>query len=108
MVNHPDIYTKFIPESQAIIQFGRSRSFFKRARNSEKLLYGVWIKINGRILYNEALLTDWFINQTNPHAHQQAIQAFLESLPSNKPRKPGRKAKTCTAQSEHNQLRGWE
>lgn len=98
MVNHPHTSTKLIPESQAIAQFGRSRSFFKRARNSGKLLYGAWIKINGRILYHEALLTDWFVNQTDPQAHEQAIQNFIEALPSNQPRKPGRKAKTSTVQ----------
>jgi hypothetical protein len=98
MVNHPHASTKLIPESQAIVQFGRSRSFFKRARNSGRLLYGVWLRVNNRILYNEALLTDWFVNQTDPEAHEQARQAFLESLPSSKPRRHGRKAKTSTAQ----------
>ena len=105
MVNHLHASTKLIPESQAIAQFGRSRSFFKRSRNSGKLLYGVWIRINNRILYNEALLTDWFVNQTDPQAHQQAIQAFLEALPSNQPRKPGRKAKTSTGMIR---LEGWK
>lgn len=99
MVNHPHTTsTKFIPEAQAIVQFGRSRSFFKRSRGSGKLLYGAWIKVSSQILYHEALLTDWFVNQTDPQAHKQATQTFLESLASNRPHKPGRKAKTSTAQ----------
>jgi len=89
--------TRLIPETQAIAQFGRSRSFFKRARNSGQLLYGVWIRVNNRILYNEALLTDWFVNQADPHAHQEAIRAFLNSLPSNQRSKSRRKTKTSIA-----------
>lgn len=92
-LNNLHTATKLISESQAITQFGRSRSFFKRARSSGKLLYGAWVKVNERILYNEALLTDWFFNQADPQIHEQAVQNYLASLPSNQPRKPGRKAK---------------
>lgn len=94
MVNHLHASTKLISESRAIAQFGRSRSFFKRARKSGRLLSGVWIRVNNRILYNEALLMDWFVNQADPNAHEEAIRAFLNTLPSNQRGKSGRKAKT--------------
>jgi hypothetical protein len=46
------------------------------------------------ILYNLELVYDWIANQHQPELHEQAIENFLASLPSNdRPqRKPNKKA----------------
>lgn len=51
-----------------------------------KLTEGVhWLRVGPRkTLYNLELLRDFLHNQDNPDAHQRAITAYLESLPSSK------------------------
>jgi hypothetical protein len=51
--------------------------------------YYIW---NPRVVkYNAALIADWGVNRDNPEAHQRTIEAFLASLPSNQPKKRGRR-----------------
>ena len=45
------------------------------------------------IRYNRELLIDWLANRSCPEAHQRAIEAYLASLPSNQPKKRGRRSK---------------
>lgn len=56
----------------------------------EGIHYHVW---NSRVIrYNPQLIADWGLNRNNPAAHQHTIDAYLASLPSNQPKKRGRKA----------------
>lgn len=42
-----------------------------------------WVRQSPRlVLYNVALLQDFIANRANPQAHDRAIAAYLESLPS--------------------------
>lgn len=51
------------------------------------------------ILYHLELIQDWIANSHQLHLHENAIESFLESLPSNdRPhRKPNKKAARTTA-----------
>jgi hypothetical protein len=56
----------------------------------EGIHYHVW---NPRVVrYNVALIADWGLNRNNPVEHQKTIEAYLASLPSNQPKKRGRRA----------------
>jgi len=57
----------------------------KRYRRDGRLVKNIhWFSINSRrIVYNEDLLIDWVANQSDPEAHQRAIEGYLASLPSN-------------------------
>lgn len=71
--------------------FGLSKNTLKVWRNGSakikaSLIEGVhWVKSGERsVLYNVPLLEDWLANRkTNPEAHQRAIDAHRQSLPSN-------------------------
>lgn len=53
-----------------------------------------YVKYNSRTFrYNQKLIVDWAANRSTPEAHQQAIEAYLASLPSNQPKTRGRKPK---------------
>lgn len=43
------------------------------------------------IRYHRELILDWAANRSSPECHQRAIEAYLASLPSNKPKTCGRK-----------------
>ncbi|MDZ4874972.1 MAG: hypothetical protein CLLPBCKN_004368 [Chroococcidiopsis cubana SAG 39.79] len=43
------------------------------------------------IRYHRELILDWVANRSSPECHQRAIEAYLASLPSNKPKTRGRK-----------------
>ena len=65
---------------------------------SGKLIEGVhWIRVGNTqrvVRYNQSLLIDFLQNQQNPLAHERAIEAYLASLPSHKPRKRSRANKS--------------
>lgn len=72
---------------------GVSTSTIARWRKAKRLEQGVhYFQLNPTtILYNVALIEDWIANQHQPHIHENAIQNFLASLPSNA--RPQRKSK---------------
>lgn len=71
---------------------GLSASTLKRLRFDGRLREGLhWTRVTGRILFCLPLLIDWLANQSDPAAHDRAIQNFLATLPSN--RKAMRKGK---------------
>jgi hypothetical protein len=43
-----------------------------------------WFYIGRDVRFNVDLLHDFLLNQNNPEAHDRAIAAYLESLPSSK------------------------
>jgi hypothetical protein len=49
-----------------------------------------FIKPVQKILYNKTLILDWMVNRHDFLAHQQAIEAYQASLPSNQPRRKHR------------------
>jgi hypothetical protein len=51
-----------------------------------------WQNDGDEIVYHAELLKDWYRHRSDPIAHQRAIDYFLASLPSNQPKKHGRKA----------------
>ncbi|NHC34303.1 hypothetical protein QH73_0006460 [Scytonema millei VB511283] len=54
-----------------------------------------YVRCNSRMIrYNQELIIDWVANRSNsPECHQRAIEAYLASLLSNKPKTRGRKPK---------------
>jgi hypothetical protein len=76
---------------------GVSPETLKRYRRQEEkgLVQGIhYFVLNQRVIrYNLDLIVDWAIHRDNPSAHQIAIDAYLQSLPANQPKKRGRKAK---------------
>lgn len=64
-----------------------------RLREENKLLEGIhYVRIPGgrKFLWNIELVKDFFVTGGGI-SHQQAIDAYLYSLPSNQPKKVGRK-----------------
>ena len=84
----------FVKPQQLTQKIGVSLTTLKRYRLTGIWLEGIhWHRLNSRTtLYNLELIEDWINNRSNPSAHQQAIAAYLQSLPSNQPRKRGRRA----------------
>jgi len=72
---------------------GLSPETFKKYRLSGKWTEGIhWQRINSRcVVYNLPLILDWLANRSSPKAHQQAIAHYLTALPSNQPKKKGRR-----------------
>jgi Putative excisionase (DUF1233) len=75
--------------SQAI---GLSPETFKKYRLKGDWIEGIhWQRINTRcILYNLQLIQDWIANRQDPKVHEQAIAAYLNSLPSSQSFKKSR------------------
>ncbi|PSB25348.1 excisionase family protein [Stenomitos frigidus] len=73
---------------------GLSPETFKKYRLSGKWIEGVhWQRLNSRcVLYNLSLILDWVANRSSPCVHQRAIESYLAALPSNQPKKRGRRA----------------
>lgn len=71
-------------KKQAIAETGLSASSLKRLRLSGDLQEGIhWQRFGSRkVLYVVPLIKDWIANRHTPQMHQQAIAAYLESLPS--------------------------
>ncbi|MBD2066171.1 hypothetical protein H6F93_01280 [Leptolyngbya sp. FACHB-671] len=46
-----------------------------------------WIKVGGKVLYNQQLLKDWRINRHDARAHQRAIEYWASQQPGNKSRR---------------------
>ncbi|XGV98785.1 MAG: hypothetical protein ACAF41_07565 [Leptolyngbya sp. BL-A-14] len=89
-------YSRLVNKHEASAVLGISPETLKKYRlqaNStliEGIHYHVW---NARVVkYNAALIADWGLNRNNPEAHKRAIEAYLASLPSNQPKKRGRRA----------------
>jgi hypothetical protein len=63
-------------------------------RLSGKLVEGIhWVRFGSRcVRYNAELLRDFVATQPNPGVHQRAVDNYLASLPSNKPKPRGRKS----------------
>jgi hypothetical protein len=80
-----------------------SRTMF-RLRASEQWTSGIhFFKLSpAKILYHLELIQDWLANIDNPHLHENAIESFLESLPSNQrpTRKSTKKAGNTPAQGD--------
>lgn len=85
---------RFVGKRVASQQTGLSGDTLKKYRRIGKLIKGIhWIALNSRtVRYNLPLLMDWLQNEFEPAAHQRAIDAYLAALPSNQPKKKGRKA----------------
>ncbi|MGB7413701.1 MAG: hypothetical protein WA902_05800 [Thermosynechococcaceae cyanobacterium] len=64
---------------------GLSESTLKKLRLSNQLVEGIhWIRYSSRcVRYNVELLKDWAVNRENTANHDQAIENYLSSLPSN-------------------------
>lgn len=86
----------YVPISEIVTRTGLSRSTWKRRRFDGSLREPIhWFRVGNRVLYNLSLVHDWLVNhQLDPEAHEQAIRTYLESLPSNQPRKARRKTGT--------------
>ncbi len=68
----------------------------ERARSENRLLEGIHYVRYGEfcIRYNLDLLKDYAATRSAPEAHKRAIELYLASLPSNQPKRVGRKPKT--------------
>jgi hypothetical protein len=64
---------------------GLSVSTLKKLRLSNQLVEGIhWTRYSSRcVRYNVELLKDWAVNRDNTASHDQAIENYLNSLPSN-------------------------
>jgi len=73
---------------------GGSTETLKKYRQRGQLKENIhWIRVNPRVVrYNLTLLSDWMQNINDPLAHQRAVEIYLASLPSNQPKKRGRRA----------------
>lgn len=83
----------FVTKKQLSARIGLSAETFKRYRLKGVWREGIhWQRINSRTtLYNLPLILDWIANRGQPQVHEKAIEAYLQSLPSNQPQKRGRK-----------------
>jgi hypothetical protein len=74
------------------IKFGKLRDLrrivpYSPTRIKDLIKLGVWQEgthfitdLSGDRLYNLPLIEDWLIHQTNPEAHQRAIDAFQNPI----------------------------
>jgi hypothetical protein len=71
----------------------------EKAREADRLIEGVHFVRHGGycVRYNAELLRDYAATRSNPEAHRRAVDLYLASLPSNQPKRVGRKAKTSTS-----------
>jgi hypothetical protein len=72
---------------------GRSASTLRDWLLSGKLVEGIhWVRFGPRcVRYNAELLRDFVAIQPNPNVHRRAVDNYLASLPSNKPKVKARK-----------------
>lgn len=86
--------TQFCTKQHLAQVTGLSPETFKKYRLSGVWIEGThWQRINSRcVLYNLSLVLDWIANRSDPQSHQRAIQAYLVSLPSNQPKRRGRRS----------------
>lgn len=84
----------FVKPERLVQETGLSTSTFKRYRLTGTWIEGIhWQRVNSRlVVYNLALILDWIANRSNPQAHEWAVENYLRSLPSNQPKKRGRRA----------------
>lgn len=68
----------------------------EKAREADRLVEGVHFVRYGThcVRYNSELLKDYAATRFDPEAHNRAIASYLASLPSNQPKRVGRKTKT--------------
>lgn len=68
----------------------------EKARKVDRLIEGVHFVRYGThcVRYNSELLKDYAATRFDPEAHNRAIASYLASLPSNQPKRVGRKTKT--------------
>lgn len=67
-----------------------------KAHEANRLTEGIHFVRYGThcVRYNAELLRDYAATRSDPEAHKRAIELYLASLPSNQPRRVGRKAKS--------------
>lgn len=85
---------RFVTKHEIERLYGLSAETQKRYRLSGKWTEGIhWIRVNSRVIrYNLPLIEDWFLNVNSPQLHNQAVTAYVTSLPCNRPKKRGRKS----------------
>ena len=68
----------------------------EKAREADRLIEGIHFVRHGThcVRYNAELLRDYAATRSDPEAHKRAIELYLASLPSNQPKRAGRRAKT--------------
>ena len=82
-------------ELRKILRVGKSKLYDLRVE--QKLIEGIhFCRLPGgrKLLWNLPLVKDFFVTGGS-YGHQRAIDAYLSELPSNKPRKSGRKKKSA-------------
>lgn len=74
----------------------------EKARKVDRLIEGVHFVRYGThcVRYNSELLKDYAATRFDPEAHNRAIASYLASLPSNQPKRVGRKPKSFLKQLE--------
>jgi hypothetical protein len=84
---------KLVTASQLTQEIQLSTRTFNRLRVEGKWEIGIhYFKISEtKILYNLDLIQDWIANLHQLDLHQNAIETFLESLPSNCPQRKSKK-----------------
>jgi hypothetical protein len=83
----------FVSTSSLKQIIGVGKSTLYELRLHKKLLEGVhYIRVPGgrKLLWNLELVRDYFVTGGG-NTHQRAIESYLYSLPSNQPKKVGRK-----------------
>lgn len=71
----------------------------EKAREADRLIEGIhFIRYGSHcVRYNAELLRNYAATRSDPEAHKRAIDLYLASLPSNQPKRVGRKPKTSTS-----------
>ncbi|GAB4469425.1 MAG: hypothetical protein OHK0037_27640 [Elainellaceae cyanobacterium] len=88
MLNRQQFVDKY--EILALLKISdRTLKRYRAMRWTEGIHY---VKPVQRILYNRPLIEDWLVNSDDPQAHDRAIAAFLDTLPSNQPLSRRRRA----------------
>ena len=83
----------FISTSQLKQSLSIGKHTLNRLREENHLIEGVhYIRVPGgrKFLWNLELVRDYFVTGGG-NTHQQAVDSYLYSLPSNQPKKVGRK-----------------
>lgn len=68
----------------------------EKAREADRLIEGIhFVRYRSHcVRYNSELLRDYAATRSDPEAHKRAIELYLASLPSNQPKRVGRKPKS--------------
>jgi hypothetical protein len=84
---------QFVGKKQAAESLQMGSTTLKKYRLTGCWIEGIhWVKLNSRcVRYNLDLIQDWLQNQSDPAAHQKAIERYQANLLSNQP--PARKRK---------------